>query len=389
MGSSKIKNILIASLLLFGISVSAGEFEEFQKQQNSSFTNYKDNLEKEFKAYKKAHDEAWKEFSKELGKKWPKENGKADISTKHKFVEYSKDLTQKKSVDYEKKVVNLEVIASSQKEAKKKIAKMFNNLLKEDVKTAFKNDILEKKIAKKVKKKRKAPKSNQKLIADLINAQQKANLKAKLKKQKLIVVKHKGKFIYKANVKLPSDSTIKKAKQYKSKVLKEAKKQKILPELVFAIMHSESSFNPMARSHIPAFGLMQIVPRSAGIDAYQYLYKKKKKVSSSYLYSSNNNITMGSAYLHILYFRYLKKIKDPQSRLYCAIAAYNTGAGNVAKAFIGSTNINRASKTINNMSADAVFKRLMKKLPYNETKHYLKKVTDRVSAYNKLLKTTL
>jgi len=388
MGSSKIKKLILLLLLINTYSFAL-TYEEYQKQQNSSFTKYKDDIEKEFKAYQKAHDEAFKEFSKELGKKWPKENGKTDVTSQHKFVEYSKDLTQKKSVDYNKKVVNLEVIASSEKEAKAKIAKMFNNLLKESVKTAFKNDILEKKIAKKIKKKRKAPKSNQKLIADMINAQQKAHLRAKLKKQKLIVVKHNGKFIYKANVKLPSDSTIKKAKQYKSKVLKESKKQKIIPELIYAIMHSESSFNPMARSYIPAFGLMQIVPRSAGIDAYRFLYKKKKLVSSSYLYSSNNNIEMGTAYLHILYFRYLKKIKNDQSRLYCAIAAYNTGAGNVAKAFIGNTNINRAAKTINNMKPAEVYKRLMKKLPHNETKKYLKKVNDRVSAYNKLLKTTL
>ena len=388
MGSSKIKQLILILLLLNTYSFAL-TYEEYQKQQNSSFTKYKNDFEKEFKAYKKAHDEAWKEFSKELGKKWPKNNGKTDISTQHKFVEYSKDLTQKKSVDYEKKVINLEVIASSQKEAKRKIDKMFNKLLKEDVKAAFNNDILEKKIAKKVKKKRKIPKSNQKLIADMISAQQKQNMIAKLKKQKLKVVKYKGKFIYKANVKLPSNSIIKKAKEYKSKVLKESKKQKILPELVYAIMHSESSFNPMARSHIPAFGLMQIVPRSAGIDSYQYLYKKKRVLSSSYLYSSNNNITIGSAYLHVLYYRYLKKIKDPQSRLYCAIAAYNTGAGNVAKAFIGNTNINKASKTINSMSSDKVYKTLMRKLPYNETKKYLKKVSNRVSAYNKLLKTTL
>ena len=105
-------------------------------------------------------------------------------------------------------------------------------------------------------------------------------------------------------------------------------------------------------------------------------------MSSSYLYSSNNNITIGSAYLHVLYYRYLKKIKDPQSRLYCAIAAYNTGAGNIAKAFIGNTNISKASRTINKMTPNQVYKRLMKKLPYNETKKYLKKVSDRVSAYN-------
>lgn len=387
MGGTKMKNIIIALTLICVVSLNALSFEEYQKQQNSSYTKYKDDLEKEFRAYKKAHEEAFKEFSKELGKVWPEK--KPIVSSQHKYVEYSKDLTQRKSIDYKKKEINIEVVAKNEKEAKEKIKKMFEATLKDDVKTAFKKDILEKKIAKKLKKKRVAPKSNQKLIADIINAQQKQRLQQEVQAKKLQKVKYKGKFIYKANVKLPADSTIKKAKQFKSKVLKESTRQKIPAELIYAIMHSESSFNPMARSHIPAFGLMQIVPRSAGIDSYQYLYKKKKVLSSSYLYNSNNNITIGSAYLHVLYFRYLKKIKDPQSRLYCAIAAYNTGAGNVAKAFIGNTNINRASTKINNMSSDKVLSTLMKSLPYNETKKYLKKVNDRVSAYNKLLKTTL
>ena len=269
---------------------------------------------------------------------------------------------------------------------------MFNDVMKKDIKSAYKNDILEQKIAKKLKKKKTkiaTIDATRKLIADIINFRQQQKLKQKLKTKKLIKVKHKGKFIYKANVKLPADTTIKKAKQFKSDVIKNANIQNIPASLVYAIMHSESSFNPMARSRIPAYGLMQIVPRTAGTDSYKYLYGGKKLLSSGYLYNSKKNITIGSAYLHILYFRYLKKIKDPQSKLYCTIAAYNTGAGNVARAFIGTTNISKASRTINSLSSDQVYKRLMRKLPHNETKHYLKKVTNRVSAYNKLLKTTL
>ena len=386
MGSSKIKNLLFATLL-FSVNGFALDFEEFQKQQQTSYQTYKVSIDDQFKQYKKAHHEAMKEFSLELAKKWP--DAKPEVTTSHKWVEYSKDLNSKKSIDFEKKEINLEVIASSEKEAKEKIAKMFDNVLTKDVKDAYKDDILEQKISKKLKKARQPIKSNQKLIADIISKQEKYELKRKIEKQKLIVVKHKDKFIFKANVKLPSGAILKKAKQFKSKVLHHSRVQQIPAELVYAIMHSESSFNPMARSHIPAFGLMQIVPRSAGVDSYQYLYNKKRILSSSYLYNSENNIKIGSAYLHILYYRYLKKIKNPQSRLYCTIAAYNTGAGNVARTFIGSTNINKAAQTINSMSPDAVLKTLMRKLPYNETKKYLKKVNDRVSAYNKLLKTTI
>ncbi len=383
------KKLLILLTLIFTINLNADEFSDFKKQQESGYKEYKQTIEKEFKAYQQAHDEAYKEFSKELGKKWPQKKGKADISTQKKFVQYSKDLNSKKVIDYQKKNISLEVIAKNPQEAKKKIEKMFNNLLKEDVKTAYKKDLLEKKITKKLKKKRKPITSNRKLIADIISAQEKSAMKKRLKKQNLIIVKHKGKFIYKANVKMPPNSMIRKAKTFKKDVIKNANKQQIPAELIYAIIHSESSFNPMARSHIPAFGLMQIVPRSAGIDSYQYLYNKKRVLSSGYLYNASKNITIGSGYLHVLYFRYLKKIKNPQSRLYCAIAAYNTGAGNVAKTFIGNTNINRASTTINKLTPQQVYNKLISNLPYHETRKYLKKVNDRVSAYNKLLKTTI
>ena len=389
MGGTKMKKLLILIPLLFSLNLSADEFSDFKKQQEKGYKEYKQTIEEEFKAYQNAHDEAYKEFSTELGKKWPTKYGKADISTQKKFVQYGKDLNSKKVINYEKKNISLEVIARSQQEAKKKMEKMFNDLFKEDVKTAYKKDLLEKKISKKLKKKRKAVKSNRKLIADIISAQEKSAMRNRLKKQNLIIVKHKGKFIYKANVKMPPNSMIRKAKTFKKDVIKNANKQQIPAELIYAIMHSESSFNPMARSHIPAFGLMQIVPRSAGIDSYQYLYKKKRVLSSAYLYNASKNITIGSGYLHVLYYRYLKKIKNPQSRLYCAIAAYNTGAGNVAKTFIGNRNINKAATTINKLTPQQVYNKLISNLPYNETRKYLKKVNDRVSAYNKLLKTTI
>ncbi|MGB3750247.1 MAG: transglycosylase SLT domain-containing protein, partial [Arcobacteraceae bacterium] len=337
----------------------------------------------------KAHNEAFREFTKELNEKWPQQNDKAELTTKTKFVEYTKDLGSKKIVDYEKKSIFFEVIAKTEKEAKARMEKMFDALLKEDIKSAYKKDLLEEKIATKLNTPRVEVKSNEKIIADIITTEEKNKMQNDLKKQALVVVKYKGNFIYKANIKLPSDTTIRKAQTFKSDVLKNASTQKIPAELIYAIMHSESSFNPMARSHIPAYGLMQIVPKSAGIDSYQYLYNKKKVLSSSYLYNSSQNIQIGSAYLHILYYRYLKKIEDPQSRLYCAIAAYNTGAGNVAKTFIGNTNINKAALTINKMSSDQVYKKLISNLPYNETRTYLKKVNDRVSAYNTLLKTTI
>lgn len=372
--------IFILVSILFS-TIQAQSFDDFLKQSNKNYTKYKQSIKKEFENYKKVYDESFKEYTKEIGKIWPTK----EVTTKHKWVEYSDDYKSKKSIDYEKKNISIEVIANSEKEAKEKISKLYDKIVNYSVDDGVKNDILEKKIAKKLQKKVSKTKSTQKLIADILTKKEQIRMKKELLRKRITVKKYKGKFIYKANVKLPPDSLIRKARSYKQAVKRQSGKVRLPQELIYAIIHSESSFNPMARSGIPAFGLMQIVPRSAGVDTYKFLYGKKKMLSSNYLYNSDNNILIGSNYLHILYYRYLRKITNPQSRLYCTIAAYNTGAGNVAKVFVGNTNISKASKIINQMSSQEVYKKLMRKLPYNETKKYLVIVNNRVNGYNKLI----
>jgi membrane-bound lytic murein transglycosylase C len=163
-----------------------------------------------------------------------------------------------------------------------------------------------------------------------------------------------------------------------------AERDKLEQALVYAIIETESAFNPMARSPVPAYGLMQIVPESAGMDATKQLFKQEKILSSSYLYNSEQNIEIGTTYLNILYYRYLAKIENPQSRLYCVIAAYNTGAGNVAKAFTGNRRISAALPEINSSTPQEVYVKLRKHLPYEETRRYIVKVTDRIKKYEDL-----
>ncbi|MCF6434238.1 transglycosylase SLT domain-containing protein [Pseudoalteromonas sp. MMG022] len=176
------------------------------------------------------------------------------------------------------------------------------------------------------------------------------------------------------------------AKNYVDAVAKHSERFDIAPSLVFSVMHTESHFNPLAKSAIPAFGLMQIVPSSAGVDVNRFLYNRDEPMPSSYLYIEGNNIEAGTAYLHILDKRYLKHISDPLSRKYCMIAAYNTGAGNVARVFNsdGSRNIRSASRIINSMTPARVLEALEKGLPYDETKHYLKRVLEREPLYQEI-----
>lgn len=184
-------------------------------------------------------------------------------------------------------------------------------------------------------------------------------------------------------IKLPDGALKKRAEQYRPMADSESKEFDINPALVMAIMHSESSFRPDAKSHVPAYGLMQVVPSSAGYDVNRTIRNIDAPMKADELYQPPVNVETGTAYLHILNDKYLSAIKDDKSRTYCTIAAYNTGAGNVARAFNPdhSTNISKAAEIINSMTPEEVYQQLIENLPYDETKNYLKKVSSRMALY--------
>ncbi|MEA3279285.1 MAG: membrane-bound lytic murein transglycosylase MltC [Thermodesulfobacteriota bacterium] len=163
------------------------------------------------------------------------------------------------------------------------------------------------------------------------------------------------------------------ARKYRPLVERFAKRFSVSRNLVYAIMKTESDFNPYAVSRAPAFGLMQIVPTSAGRDVHRFL-NRSGMPSKGFLLNSENNIQYGTAYLHLLHSRYLNSIRNPVSREYCVIAAYNTGAGNVLRTF--DRDRNHAPQRINSLKPLQVFKTLRTKLPYDETRRYLTKVMD-------------
>jgi membrane-bound lytic murein transglycosylase C len=151
--------------------------------------------------------------------------------------------------------------------------------------------------------------------------------------------------------------------------------------LILAVIETESAFNPMAISPVPAFGLMQLVPNTAGIDAYEFLYGQRKVVSPEYLFDPSNNLTLGAAYLHLLSSRYLRDINNEQSKLLCMLASYNTGIGNLARTFIQQKSVRLAVIKINSLAPEQIYTHLMENLPAQETKNYLKKVLSRKQRY--------
>ena len=170
-----------------------------------------------------------------------------------------------------------------------------------------------------------------------------------------------------------SNFEYKKAEKYRAVVDRFAEQYKISPSLVFAIIRTESNFNPFAVSSVPAYGLMQLVPASGGREAYRHAKGADKIPSRDYLFDPENNIELGTAYLNVLIFNQLEQVANAVSREYCVIAAYNTGPGNVLRTF--SKNHDTAVNEINRLQPGALYDKLRTSLPYEETRHYLVKVT--------------
>ena len=394
---------------LFIALLSAESFNDYKKNQFSRFKNYKFSLENTFKEYKNELNKEFEHYKKTLSLYWKN----PELSTKKKFVEYSKDKKIRKKVDYEKEIITIDVIAKNEKEAKEKIKKALFELSSETTKEAVNKNPILSKVIKKIYTKYKnivvvSNPSDELVVSDMIfqgkptNTKIKTFINSSLKNPiKTSNSKIDNTKVYTLSIKLPPNSILIKVKKYKSDVFKRADQFELTPSLIYAIIHTESTFNPLARSCIPAFGLMQIVPQTAGKDAYKMLYKKEKLLSPSYLYNSHDNILIGSAYLNLLYYHYFKGIKNPLSRLYCTIAAYNTGAGNVSCAFNskekykgrtvckrnrGDYSISKAVPVINSMTSKEVYNHLIKNLRYDEARNYLKRVISRYIIYLHSLK---
>lgn len=138
--------------------------------------------------------------------------------------------------------------------------------------------------------------------------------------------------------------------EYQQEVKEYAEQFNLEPALVFAVIKTESDFDPDARSHKDAYGLMQITEST--LNWAMFREGKNADYSAEDLYNPSINIKYGCLILSLL----LEEFQDTDT----ALAAYNAGRGNVLKWLKDSR-----------YSDDGI---RLKDTPYDETDGYIKKV---------------
>ncbi len=354
---------LVAVVLFAYITTLAQQtFEEYRNQQDQEYSKY---VEQEQEAYRK--------YVEEVEKKW----NEFVNTTRRDWVEYSSDLNTLSKVDFEEGKIVIETIVEKDSEdilgqANENIAARIENLFQPDslVGDVILADLVE---------------FHSPPIIDSTNARLFANERvlpnASLDQETIMSQDGIERVKVTATFEMVPDHIKRRAEKYLPVVKRYAAKYKVSVPLILAIMQTESFFNPRAKSPIPAYGLMQLVPRSGAREAYRYVHKEDKIVKPDYLYTPENNIHLGCAYIKKMRDYEFKKINDPDKLRYCLIAAYNTGPGNLCKAIVGESTLRPAIEEINFMDKETLYKLLVEDLPYAETREYLAKVETRRNYY--------
>jgi membrane-bound lytic murein transglycosylase C len=343
-------------------------FESFASAKGTEYATNPKRLATDIKSIDKSIRGIFEALIGEASKKWGKDNVKTP--SKKEYVKYMQNYKSRAMIDFDKGVVTVESL-DSKKSLQKAIVTTL--LFPQDPRSADLFNSNEVKLGATPYLLGEIKDDQNKNIRYEWRANRYANILLKTKYQtKVIENGDKKQLVHFVQIPMVQDHADVRVRKFKPFVEQYAKKYSLSKNLVYAIIKTESDFNQFAVSTVGAIGLMQIVPTSAGRDAYKYAKGVNKTPSKAYLFEAKNNIELGSAYLHIIKTQYFSGVVNPISKEYCTISAYNTGSGNVLKVF--SSNRTRAKQLINQKNPSQIYTILKEKLPYIETRRYLQKV---------------
>jgi soluble lytic murein transglycosylase len=140
--------------------------------------------------------------------------------------------------------------------------------------------------------------------------------------------------------------------RYEAIIRQASEENDLDPSFVAGVIYTESRFRPDAKSHRGAYGLMQLLPKSARF------IQRKSSIKGDYR-DPEVNVRLGTWFLGYLNDRY-----KGDERL--MLAAYNSGEGSV-DAWVSDEGFDIA-----------------KDIPYKETRHYVDNALEARQAYREL-----
>ena len=133
---------------------------------------------------------------------------------------------------------------------------------------------------------------------------------------------------------------------YRNEIKFYSNKYELDTNLIYAVINTESSFNPNAKSKSGAMGLMQLMPKTAQHVA------DCLNVETFNLFLPETNIAFGCFYL--------KELINKYKNINTALCAYNAGSGNV-DLWLKNNEYSKNGKEISF-------------IPFIETRNYVRKI---------------
>jgi len=347
------------------------DFKKFMEADQSAFKSYHNQQDADFIQYKEEIERKWNEFKESTQKEW---------------VSYSNDFSGRSTVNFETGKIEVEVIVEKEnpqadKILKEKLAEHIKSIFSETDET--KKAILSKQIKVPDGKKIINASNMDDAITKIIKKSKKTEIKGKDKTNRVA-------YIISLDM-VPNHIQIR-ADKYKAIIEEECKRFNVDPALVLGIIHTESFFNPKAYNRRGnAYGMMQIVPKYAGLTMNNVLFKQNKQPSSTQLFNAETNIKMGVGYIRWLIDNKWDKVKNKTNLQYCIICSYNGGPGTIYKAMTGKMNKigtekwNKMFDDLNTMDSNKLYKKLRKDVPWEETRNYIRLVKERMDKFYKHL----
>ena len=147
---------------------------------------------------------------------------------------------------------------------------------------------------------------------------------------------------------------------YKDDLFRSAHERDLDPYFVAGLIRQESEFNPAAKSHANAYGLMQLIPPTGKQLARQIGIKA---LATTMLFQPGLNIKLGTQYLR-------GQLDNWNGDWYQTLAAYNAGPGRVKEWNTWGTYRERAE--------------FVESIPFNETREYVQAVLRNADLYKEI-----